>query len=348
MTLALPALARWMQGFPPDPMTAMSLSAVEGWMHAAMVHNVDGLICHSLPEFADTAPEFYQQAKRRTLAAAARHALQLRALERFSGALGKQQALVFKGMALADYYPAPELRHKVDVDVLIRADQREACFEALFAAGFTAIPSNFSSTVLPERTFALNLGGSEMHIDLHWQLSARPLLSRALNFDALAVNATANQNLLFPDPTDALLIACAHRLGHHRGHERLLWLYDIALLLAHVERGELLARARTRGLCGILADGIAASGALFELNPDPRALLERLSETNGEPATRLLSARSVFSFDWSTSDWATRAKLVSERAFAESGYLRARFGNWPLPLLHVARWLQALKKRRTT
>ncbi len=334
MTLVSATLARLIQGI-------ASGSGPDAWMQMAFDQQVDGLICHAQPELAQTEPEFFKQSQRRTFAAAARHALQISALKQFARALGEQQAIVFKGMAVAQFYPSPALRHKVDVDVLIRADQRERWFAALLSAGFTTIPSNYSSTVLPERTFRLDLGGSAMHIDLHWQLSGRPLLAHVLSFDALAVNATSEGNLLYPDAIDALLIACAHRVGHHRGHERLLWLYDIALLHTHVDSEALFARAQARGLCGIVADGLGASLALFQFESDPDTLLERLrAHAGSETASRLLTARNNFPFDWATSNWATRGKLISERLWAEPSYLRARFGDWPLPFLQMARWLQ--------
>ena len=39
-------------------------------------------------------------------------------------------------------------------------------------------------------------------------------------------------------PVHALLVACIHRVAHHRGTERLIWLLDIHLLASRLEERE--------------------------------------------------------------------------------------------------------------
>src|SRR5262249_39930102 len=79
------------------------------------------------------------------------------------------------------------------------------------------------------------VAGSFRHVvDLHWKISNRPFFADMLSFQDLArraVRVTApGAAALAPGDVEALLLACIHRVAHHNGSLRLIWLYDIRLL----------------------------------------------------------------------------------------------------------------------
>ena len=256
--------------------------------------------------------------------------------------------LVIKGAALAlSHYPSAGLRPRVDTDLFIEPAQQERAHQILLDANWQPIASNFSALVLPERSYQKRFSGALISLDLHWALSTRPLLARALPFATLYANSVAFDNAghwHMPCAVDALLIAAVHRIGHHRDHERFIWLYDVHLLwqaMTPHEQEQSLSRAEQAGLCAILLDALTPSQALFhtDISDTQRARLQRVKNEPG--ATLLRDALSDFAFDWRFASWRERFALVKQRVWAEPDYLRSRFNakHAPILSLQVRRWL---------
>jgi len=258
------------------------------------------------------------------------------------------RGLVIKGAALAQsHYPSPGLRPRVDTDLFIDPTQMAQAHEVLLAANWQPVSSNFSAVVLPERTYQKRFSGAVISLDLHWALSSRPLLARALPFESLYLNSIAFDDAghwRMPCPVDALLVAAVHRIGHHRDQERFIWLYDVHLLwqaMTLVQKEQTLGRAEQSGLCAILLDALVASQKLFhtEISSDQ---LARLKSVKAEPGGALLQEKlSDFAFDWRFASWRERYALVKQRVWAEPDYLRSRFNTKRAPIawLQVRRWL---------
>ncbi len=258
------------------------------------------------------------------------------------------RGLVIKGAALArSHYPSPGLRPRVDTDLFIEPTRFADAHEILVAANWQPVASNFSAVVLPERTYQKRFSGALISLDVHWALSSRPLLARALPFESLYTGSVAFDGAghwRMPCAVDALLIAAVHRIGHHRDQERFIWLYDVHLLwqaMSSVQQEQTLVRAEQAGLCAILLDALVASQALFhtEISPDQ---LTRLQSIKSEPGAVLLNEKlSDFAFDWRFAGWRERYALVKQRVWAEPDYLRSRFNakSGSIVALQVRRWL---------
>lgn len=112
--------------------------------------------------------------------------------------------------------------------------------------------------------------GGHHYLDVHWRLNNAQVLAQVLAWPELAARSTplpalgASARALAP--VDALLLACIHRAGHagetaqigdivRQGSDRLIWLYDIHLLIGGMSAAELdafveLAAARqVRAIC---------------------------------------------------------------------------------------------------
>ena len=256
--------------------------------------------------------------------------------------------LVIKGAALAlSHYPSPGLRPRVDTDLLIQPAQQTRSHKILLDAHWQPLASNFSAVVLPERTYQKRFSGAVISLDLHWALSARPVLTRALPFERLYTDSVAfdqSHHWRAPCAVDALLIAAAHRMGHHRDQERFIWLYDVHLLwqaMTPMEQEQTLNRAEQAGLCAILFDALVASQTLFHTEILV-AQLARIQSVKNEPGAALFNDELTdFAFDWRFAGWRERYALIKQRVWAEPQYLRSRFNAKHLPIgwLQLRRWL---------
>lgn len=149
----------------------------------------------------------------------------------------KIAVLVLKGAALSPLlYPEPGLRTFGDIDLLIRRDDLAAAQQIMEGAGYRILSERhegFSEQFLK----SLNYVHGErvgLAVELHWHLFVpvyyRRRLAPELFWEHPMACAPGTRNMFTLAPTPQLLYLCAHaRLNHTR--LRLIWLYDIALLL---------------------------------------------------------------------------------------------------------------------
>ena len=251
--------------------------------------------------------------------------------------------LVIKGAALTKtHYHNAGSRPRVDTDLFLEPKNRGLWHALMQELGFSAVPSNFSSVVLPERSYQKQVAGAYLQLDVHWFLSSRPLLGKKLVFstlyDAGLAFGTA-KSLRMPRAIDALLIAVVHRLGHHRAQERYIWLYDIYLIWSKFdagERNEALRAAETLGLATLVYEALQSTSTLFPF----AAGLPEPPRVNEVAAQLLNHAQSTFGFDWKHANWRERWLLLKERFWAEPSYLRQRYqaSSAPVWLLQLRRW----------
>src|SRR6185436_18039956 len=112
--------------------------------------------------------------------------------------------------------------------------------------------------------------GLQHALDIHWKTSVPPAFATALPADALTAGAVpvlllGSRARAF-GPAHALAIACIHRLAHHHGDERLIWLYDIHLLAGSLGRDdarEYVRLAADREIGAICEDGVCAARQTF-------------------------------------------------------------------------------------
>jgi hypothetical protein len=171
--------------------------------------------------------------------------------------------LLFKGPVLAHhYYAQPRLRTYHDIDALISPTDLERARDLLLRQGFTSY-EEFRSNVTDETrsgyNFLLKQGDSwlEVLVELHTAPHASEIGSR---FDVEALWKEARTTTLLEQPVlimghiDHLLYLCWHYRFH--GFTRLLWLYDIVVMVRATSReedwSELAKRARQLDLATTL------------------------------------------------------------------------------------------------
>ena len=262
-------------------------------------------------------------------------------------------AICIKGAAIAyTHYPRPEMRPRLDTDLLIAPGAREGATRALRAAGYERpVEADGDLCTSQVHLTRVDSAGIDHQLDLHWRISNVLALAGVLTCEDVAARACplphVSAEALVPCAMHSLLIACVHRVAHHRNSANLLWLYDVALLADSLDEHErtafaaLAAERQVRAVCAASlqraadAFGGAAADLARRLAPPPGAPAE---PTTGllSPGLRLvdLLAADIRSLD----SWRQRAQLVREHVFPSRAYMVARYGaGRPLAWLYLQR-----------
>ncbi len=261
--------------------------------------------------------------------------------------------LVLKGAALAHLlYPQPHWRMLGDLDLLIRPEDCPRFEASLETAGYHASLSAGGDLLSAERQYVRRLGPRlESRVDLHWALSNRPVLAAwadwpelwaaAVEIPALGAQALGLEH--------ALLQACVHRSGHHRGDDRLIWLLDLHLLWARLGpagRARAAAMAQANGIGALLGDGLAAASAWFGTEVDGALSAPLRALGQSEPGARLLSTKPTAWQDLMTlRRWRQRGRYLRQLLFPPRAYMQRRYpGKRLLPVLYLRRFWNGLRK----
>ncbi|MCE3002978.1 MAG: nucleotidyltransferase family protein [Xanthomonadaceae bacterium] len=344
-----PALARWIAR--PD------VAPPPDWREADLAvlaaHGLDGLAAAALEARPGLAPAPLVDALRRRRAALVAAELASRdVLDAALAALARAglDPLLFKGEALArSHYPQPGTRVRGDADVWVAPSEFDAACRVLAAAGWTRVPAADGAWVQPERSFLAPVGNAR--IDLHRRLLSQPLLDRALDAEAIRSRAIRHAGIAMPAPADAVLVACAHLVGHHADAPRAIWWFDLHVLAAdHEALDEACARALERGIAGIVGHALRASRTWFD-TPLPDPLHDGLDAAGAlEPSARLLRPMSPamrLALDFATlPGWRARAAWLRELLAPDAEWLRQREGEGPRAWLLLRRALRGLARRR--
>ncbi len=265
---------------PEDPDAARRLSAGVGdWdtlLAGASREGVDGvLLWHALRGELELPPHLREAAERelavRRLSQQPVHAClddALAALET-SGV----RALALKGPALAErLYPEPSLRRSADVDLLVASADLDPALAALEAAGFrvseSVPPASERASPRCRRGSVELLRPNSPALELHFRLFVGfGALLRAEDFLERSIPHTTSRGratrVLAPD--DELLYLAVHAAGH--GFERLIWLYDMKLLVRRgVDPGVVAKRAREAGLARAYAFSVETLARRLDCN----------------------------------------------------------------------------------
>lgn len=271
--------------------------------------------------------------------------------------------LLFKGAALGyTHYQKPILRPHVDVDLLVRQEEVAAAvavFEKMGYGGAPCVTGELVRSQLPYHK--LDAHGVQHVIDLHWKVSMPQTFANLLSVDELA-----EHGVWVPDldpvaravgPVHALAIACIHRVAHHHGHERLIWLYDIHLLanrLGPAQAEDILELARSKRITAVCAQGLSLAQEMLRTNM-PAGLIAGLVEgkagANAEPSALYLRPRlrrvDVLLSDLSElPSWRHRARLLKEHVFPPAAYMEHAYGvssRALLPLLYAWRFVDGAR-----
>lgn len=333
----------------PDGAAHLSRAAI---VDAAREHRVHLLLAGRLPD-----PELTADLRDAAALEAARE-VELRGVIAALAAAGVRAVLI-KGAALAHtHYPRPELRPRLDTDLMIPAEARARASRILAALGYARLTETEGdlcvSQIHFERTDALSVRHT---FDVHWRISNVLAFADVLSYDDLAREAVALPHLgacaLGPGTAHSLLLACLHRVAHHRDSPHLLWLYDIHLLadaLDDCERDRLIAIADARRVRTVCAASLQRAADAFGGRAGDLAM--RLAPQAGttEPTAAFLGDRlrqvDVLTADIRALDgWSTRWQLVREHMFPARAYMFARYGTRrPLPWLYLQRIVMGAPK----
>jgi hypothetical protein len=240
-------------GGPPqrsiELLAAMPPGTVGKLVAAAREHGVEAWLAGYAP-LADPAWRELAEQRPRFLAAQVR-AL---ALAREFGALMAAEGLpwaVVKGPAIAyGIYPRPDLRHSVDLDLLVDPTDFPSVLDMLADRGFQLLDRNWP-LIEEQRPAELRVRSPRgVLVDLHWSL-INPAATRAA-FRLPTAELLARRQLLDPpgipvlSQTDQLVHLGLH--GAHSGGNRLNWLTDLHLAAQRVlDWSDIVRRARAAG-----------------------------------------------------------------------------------------------------
>ncbi|MDH3316859.1 MAG: nucleotidyltransferase family protein [Gammaproteobacteria bacterium] len=276
--------------------------------------------------------------------------------------------LLIKGAPLAySHYPSPETRPRADTDILIPLDARPSVGTILQELGYR-LPEAASNQSIHYQFSAEKRDqfGVDHFLDVHWKLSNHKAFAGLFSYDELARASVPvpdlGVNARTLGPAHALLLACMHRVAHihaplyidgipHYGGDRLIWIYDIHLLMTQMSQSQLeefVALAIENRISAVCLDGIKSADYHFGTTL-PKSLMESLSEIGAaEPSARCLvpdRLRHLLTELDSLSDWHARVRYLKELAFPRSVYLLQKYevsSRLWLPLLYLHRGLRGL------
>lgn len=270
------------------------------------------------------------------------------------------RVLLIKGAHLAyARYPRPWLRPRADTDLFVGEADRPRAAGVMGALGYQPVTGFEGELVTHQFQYCRGVDGGVVHyVDLHWKIANPHVFSSTLQFEDVDRQSVAIAELgpgaRGPCDVHALLAACVHRVAHHRGSGRLIWLFDIHLLSGSLDaagRGELERAARSRGVLAVCGESIAEARALFG-TAVPDEWLAELRREGGEATAHFMQGAGT-KFGVLRSDmaalpgWRARVRLIREHLFPPAAYIRRTYNvrhSWLLPLVYA--WRIAAGARR--
>ena len=337
--LSVERLAAIVQGAPLTADDRDALARDESWQRAER-HGVAELLADRLlgqGELNDVERARLTTLSTRKLIVDLGHEAQLKRCLDVLGAAGID-AVLMKGTPLAyTHYARPDLRPRLDTDIVIAASQRTAAHETLVGAGYEPDVQASADLVLHQRTYVKPLAHGLAHVvDLHWRVVNPQVFGGVLSFhemrrDAVAIDVLgAHARGL--SPVHALLVACVHRVAHHLNADKLVWLLDIHLIAERFGEPEWIAftnLAAERGVASVCRSSLQAARAAWATTL-PRCVddLARAATDGAEEATAgYLQARrapitAVVDDLRAMPSWSHRWRLVKDYAFPPVQYMR--------------------------
>ena len=335
---------------------------VQAALDTASAHGVVQLLEDALADRADAPASLMSAlgARARQLAAAdmvREH--ELRGAITAWDAAGLAPVLV-KGAALAyDVYRSAQQRPRLDTDVLIRVEDRAALDDVLTARGYRRQRDAGVGLVMSQVTYVAGGNGWPTHaIDVHWRIANPQLFADVVTYDELRTSSVALPRLAAaargPASVPALLLACVHRVAHHRNHDRLIWFYDIRLLADRLDDQAWQAfvrLARDRGVAAVCADSLTRAVRFVQARVPADVVAALADGASSEPTAVYLAPQSPV--ERAAADmkalptWRGRLQLLHDYVFPPSTYMRdvyAPQSRAPLAVLYARRALSGARR----
>ena len=274
--------------------------------------------------------------------------------------------LLLKGAALVQtVYENPALRPMGDLDLLVRPADAGRALAALAGLGYRPQQHEPApgSTRTYENEIMLGREGAPAPLELHWGLFDSPHYQSQLPMEwfwqtarPVHIGDTGAQAL---GPEAQILHLCGHLLLHHGGDARLLWLHDIAEVVARY-RGEinwsmLLERARACDLLMPLQKVLPRVACDWQA-PIPAATLEHLAALRPSRAEERIEARlssgprpagrRLLDDLADTTSWRRRLHMALVNIVPTATYMQQRYNirhRLLVPFFYPYRWFLGLR-----
>ena len=255
-------------------------------------------------------------------------------VSRVLGALLKSgyPAVLCKGTALAyGLYPWPASRPRGDTDLLIADKSLDLLPQVFEMLNYKQAPS---TAVTRQWTFfRTDEFGLDHSFDIHWRISNRARYENAITFSEARATAQAlpimGSAAWAMSPELALLHACIHLMGHHAGSRRLIWFYDIVLLLRNFSENQLedfLHAMEQKNVAKECAVAISMTERLFGPLMHARRLKQMWPELETIGYPRETGLEKTFWDDLGFLSWGGRLTFLARTLFPNKNYMYERYG----------------------
>ncbi len=283
--------------------------------------------------------------------------------ERLLGVLGtKVRFLILKGTALAySLYPKPFLRLRCDTDLLIEEKDRDRVDRLMKDLGYHQEPQIHGQYVMPQAIYSKEDSFGVEHVyDIHWKPFNPHEFSEEFSFEELTLNSMLIP-ALGPDVRAlsypyALLVAAIHRMAHHYDDPRLLWLYDLHLLIENLsdrEREMFFALSKEKHAGPLCARGLQLARDWFGTNISD-VVLDNLQQGDEQALARVSnfskkpSLGKMICLDLKAlKGIRKKTAYLYEHLFPAPEYIRAKYELsfiWQVPFFYGIRWIGGLMK----
>lgn len=331
---------------------------------AASAHDVLPMVADRLslaPELPEDLREVFLEELHRLTVIDLRVEAELRALHAAFAAAGVP-LLMLKGSHLAyTHYARPDLRSRIDTDLLIAVEQREVADRILLKeCGYEAPTKLSGDLTATQKVYVKYDDGVAVHIvDLHWRLASPQVFAHVLSFEQLyeaAVPLPAlGPTVRVPCDVHAMLVACMHRVAHHHDEaDSFKWLFDIHLLASRLstrEWAQFATLALEREISAVCLDSVQRAARWFDTRipasfvNDPRFAAARDREVTAAYLDTRPKARALLDDLKALPAWSDRMQLLGEHLFPGEAYMREVYApgsRQPLWLLYAIRALKGL------
>lgn len=342
---------------------------IKEWLEAAQYHGVLPLLAVELTQSTrrEGWPEQIMSSLRESARSHAMYELAHRAeLGRVLDDLDRAgvKPLLLKGTGLAySCYASPALRPRADTDMMVPPEAKDEASRLLKLTGYRRVSGPAGRFVGYQLEFRrVDRLGASHTIDLHWRISNSQYFAWLFEFDELATSAVPMQRL-HPlarrvGNVHALIVSLLHRASNNRSltigfGERLIWHYDIHLIVGQMSNDELdlfLSLVEAKRVVAIAIDGVRSCLDRFN-SPRLLALIDRLTRSPFAKSSGEFITERGLRYEWmefcAIPRVRDRMSYLAQRAFPTNDYMRERFPDAaarPLPFLHAQRIVDGLGK----
>ena len=343
---------------------SLAANDAERLLSAAREHDVVALVADRLAvvdQSSATLRRAFREESQRLAASDLAAEIELRRLLNALDAHGVQ-ALVIKGSHLAySHYTRPDLRARIDSDVLVGRTERDSATRVLGGLGYVPDAKPSGELTATQQLHALTRHGADVHlVDLHWRLASPQVFAHVLGFDELLSTSQPIPSLTprarGPSNVHALLIACMHQVAHHNDEpHKLKWTYDVHVVASRLDAREwdsFLTIAAERGVAAVCREGLAQAVRWLHTQVPASVLTDARLVSHGPERTAeylrpRAQARVVLDDLRALATWSERSRLVREHLFPSRDYMRSVYApssRMPLPAMYVLRALRGARR----